>query len=137
MLSFLRRVTGLLGRYPFRSVDQAAINYMLHREGDGRELARVSNIRHEIATLAGAGIRDTVEARNGRIVRSEDGTLIPIVHMWDRYPDLNQLVLERYGASTTEHEMFETPPESIFDAQAEPRQAEPRATPVAAAGKHL
>jgi hypothetical protein len=126
MLSFLERVTGLLCRYPFRAVDQAAINYMLHREGDGPDIVRRPNIREQIATIAGDVARQSVMLRDGWIVRSADGSVIPLVHMWDRWQDLNEAVLERYGGSAEEEEMVEAPPESIFEKEpAAGRKREP------------
>ena len=112
LLAFLRRVTTLFGRYPFRAVDQASINYTLHREGDGPDLVRRPNISEQIATIAGDEARRRVTIRDGRIVRSADGTVIPIVHMWDRWPDLEAAVLQQFGSP--EGEPIEEPPPSIF-----------------------
>jgi hypothetical protein len=55
--------------------------------------------------------------RDGWIVRSADGSVIPLVHMWDRWQDLNEAVLARYGAAAPEEEMVEVPPESIFEGE--------------------
>lgn len=135
-LRFVRRVAELFCRYPFRSVEQAAINWMLHREGDGAELERRRNIEGQVAILAGKAARAAVEARDGMIVRVADQAPCPIVHMWDRWEDLNDLVLRRYAApQAAEGEpMVETPPESIFDeaAVAHDIPASPAAQPMPA-----
>jgi hypothetical protein len=112
MLAFLQRVTTLFGRYPFRAVDQAAINYLFHREGDGPGLVRRPNIREQVATIAGDAARRAVTIRDDRIVRTSDGTAIPIVHMWDRWPDLEAAVLRQFGSPVDEP--VEEPPPSIF-----------------------
>lgn len=96
-LGFLGRVQAMLARYPFRTVDQGVMNWLLFREGDPEHVVRVPNITGAVATLSTQEARDMVVLRDGVIVRRQDGTVCPVVHMWDRWGDLLSSVLARYG----------------------------------------
>lgn len=96
-LDFLGRVQNMFARYPFRTVDQAVINWLLFREGEPDYVVRVPNITGTVATLSSPHARDSVELRDGVIVRKADRGVCPVVHMWDRWPDLKSSVLARYG----------------------------------------
>ena len=95
-IEFLSRVQEMFARYPFRTVEQGIINWLLFKEGDPEYVVRVPNISDAVATLSSKQARDMVDLQNGVIVRKEDGIACPVVHMWDRWPGLKSLVLARY-----------------------------------------
>lgn len=107
-IPFLEFARTIFTRYPYRTADQATITYMLHKHGDPAYLERVPNITGPIATLSSRPARDAVEMRNGLIVRRADGSVIPIVHMWDRW-DLKDAVLARYDIASARREPSSPP----------------------------
>jgi hypothetical protein len=51
----------------------------------------VENIRGHVATLANHVAHDATETRDGYVRRATDGSIIPAVHMYDRWPDTKDL----------------------------------------------
>jgi hypothetical protein len=84
---------------PFGRIEQAIFNHMLLTTD---LLARahptvVPNISERVATLGSESAYAAVEIRHERICRSADQTVIPVVHMYDRWPATAELCLRRYG----------------------------------------
>lgn len=101
-IDFLRRMQEMFARYPFRTVDQGLINWLLFREGDSNDVVRVPNLSGAVATLSSQKARDGVELRNSIIVRKGDDSPFPIVHMWDRFGELKSAILARYAGSSAQ-----------------------------------
>lgn len=96
-LRFLELIQSMFARYPCQTADQGTINWLLHKEGDPPYLIRVPNLEGAVATLPSDGVAvGKIEMRDGLIVRRSDGSVIPVVHMWDRWEKTKQPVLDRY-----------------------------------------
>lgn len=102
VLRLVERVKGYFIRYPFRSVEQGVINRLLHVDGDPAGVRREANVMGAVTTLSNPGVRDQVLERNGTILRKSDGSICPIVHMYDRFDDLNVSIRARYLRSSGE-----------------------------------
>jgi len=96
VLRLVGRVKEYFIRYPFRTVEQGTINWLLRVDGDPPGVNRVANVAGPVTTLSNSGVRDQVFERNGAIYRRSDESICPIVHMYDRFDDLNAAVRARY-----------------------------------------
>lgn len=96
VLRLVERVQSYFVRYPFRSVEQGVINWLLHSDGDPAGVQRVDNIEGPVTTLSSPAVRNQVFEQNGMIYRKSDKSICPVVHMYDRFDDLNTAVRARY-----------------------------------------
>lgn len=99
-LGLLDGVESMFLRYPFRTVDQGTMNWLWCKEGDSEHVARVPNITGAVATVSSDAAKNALAIDEGLIVRRSDGTVVPIVHMWDRWSDLQTAVVGRLGSTT-------------------------------------
>lgn len=93
----LTEFTNQMARYPFGRIEQAIFNQMLMERMFQVPIEIAPNIDREVATLAGDA-RTHIRLDGHRICRAADGTVIPIVHMYDRWSDINLLVEQLYSS---------------------------------------
>jgi hypothetical protein len=91
VLSMVTEFCAFYRRYPFGGVEQCIFNYMLHNDLMRTPYRVVENIRGPVATLANDVAHDATEIRDGYVRRAIDGSIIPAVHMYDRWPDTKAL----------------------------------------------
>lgn len=72
-------------------VDQCVFNYMLHNGLIRTPHRVVENIKGPVATLDNDIAHNATETRDGYVRRAADGSIIPAVHMYDRWPDTKDL----------------------------------------------
>jgi hypothetical protein len=99
ILEMLEEFTAVMARAPFGRVEQAIFNHMLHTGGLRARHVTAPNLTCAVATLASEAAHASVGIMRGTICRNSDQTPIPIVHMYDRWPDTAALCLERYAGS--------------------------------------
>ena len=91
VLSMVSEFCAFYRRHPFGGVEQCIFNYMLHNDLMRTPYRVVENIRGPVATLANHVAHDATEIRDGYVRRAIDGSIIPAVHMYDRWPDTKAL----------------------------------------------
>nr|WP_314262214.1 hypothetical protein [uncultured Devosia sp.] len=104
ILRLVDRISKDFIRYPFRTVEQGMINWLLFSEGDPEGVERAPNISGAVTTLSGIAVREQLIGQDGMIRRKSDGAVCPIVHMYDRFEDLKAFVRNRYLADRTQNE---------------------------------
>ena len=72
-------------------VDQCVFNYMLHNGLIRTPYRIVENIKGSVATLDNGSAHGATQTRDGYVRRAVDGSIIPAVHMYDRWPDTKAL----------------------------------------------
>ena len=106
MLDMLREFTAFMSRSPFGRIEQAIFNHMLHTDLFKTKLETVPNITGAVATLGSHAAFEAVKVFDGAICRTSDNSIIPIVHMYDRWPGIDVLCTEKYASQRcqqTEH----------------------------------
>ena len=93
-LYMLREFTVYIARSPFGRIEQAIFNYMLNLNLFETKFEMDPNIEGAVATLGSEAAHASVSIIDGRICR-RDGSVIPVVHMYDRWPD-TKVLFERY-----------------------------------------
>lgn len=96
VLSMLNEFTAFMARSPRWRVEQAIFNYMLHTNKFRTKLETIPNISGAVATLGSDAAHESVKVIDGAIHRVSDGGVIPIVHMYDRWPDTEECCLDKY-----------------------------------------
>ena len=91
VLSMVTEFCAFFRRQPYSGVEQCVFNYMIHNELMRTPYRVVENVRGPVATLANYIAHDATETRDGYVRRAADGTIIPAVHMYDRWPDTKAL----------------------------------------------
>jgi hypothetical protein len=91
VLSMVTEFSAFFRRHPYRGVEQSVFNYMLYNDLIRTPYRVVENIKGTVATLANYTAHDATETRDGYVRRATDGTIIPAVHMYDRWPDTKAL----------------------------------------------
>jgi hypothetical protein len=87
VLSLVDELSESFLRKPFGRIEQAMFNYLIYNEKLKTPYQVVQNVEGPIATLANPGAHQQVRVDGGLIRRSMDGRAVPIVHMFDRFPD--------------------------------------------------
>ncbi len=100
VLRILDEFTGYMARSPFGRIEQAIFNYMLHNSLFTAKVEVAPNISGIVATLAGKDGDRSVGVSDGAIRRTRDNSTIPVVHMYDRWPELNLFCQSEYGGSS-------------------------------------
>ncbi|MCW2410413.1 MULTISPECIES: hypothetical protein [unclassified Sphingobium] len=89
-LSSIRKMVdtlvGFFEKYPFRGIEQAGFNYLIYHDMIDVRYTVVENVDHQVATLT-RGAYTLVEFDGKNIVRKREKSIIPAVHMYDRFPD--------------------------------------------------
>lgn len=91
VLSLVRELTAFFAQHPFGRIEQAVFNYMLLTDRIRTPYEVVPNVSGPVATLANEEAHRAVVARDGAIRRVQDGSVIPAVHMYDRFDNTNAL----------------------------------------------
>ena len=74
------------GKYPFKGVEQAGFNYMIYNGKFDVDYSIVENIDNQVATLT-AKAYPHVAFDGQNIVRKNGNSVIPAVHMYDRFAE--------------------------------------------------
>jgi hypothetical protein len=82
----VEEVTKFLARHPFGKVDQAIFNHMIYTDVLQVPFTHSKNVTGPVATLTTDDVHSRIRIESGKICR-EDLSVIPIVHMYDRWPD--------------------------------------------------
>ena len=91
VLSLVSEFCAFFEHHPFGGVDQTLFNYMLLNDLVRTPYRVIDNISGPVATLSNDIAHDATETRDGYVRRATDGTIIPAVHMYDRWPDTKAL----------------------------------------------
>jgi hypothetical protein len=89
-LSVIRELCNFFARSPFGRIEQAAFNYMLFKGLIQTPYEILPNVTGPIATLSNDGVHQKVLTKSGLIIRAVDESLIPVVHMYDRFADTKE-----------------------------------------------
>lgn len=90
MLSMLDEFTAFVADAPFGRIEQAVLNHMLHTDLFSTKIETAPNITGAVATLGSEAAHDSVKIIDNAICRVSDGGVVPIVHMYDRWPDTDE-----------------------------------------------
>jgi hypothetical protein len=91
VLSLVGEFCSFFERHPFGAVDQVHFNYMLLNDLVRTPYRVVDNISGPVATLSNHIAHDATVTSDGCVRRAADGSIIPAVHMYDRWPDTKAL----------------------------------------------
>ena len=91
VLSMVSEFCAFFRRDAYIGIEQCVFNYMLHNDLMRTPYRVVENIKGQVATLANDIAHDATEIRDGYVRRATDGTIIPAVHMYDRWRDTRDL----------------------------------------------
>jgi len=91
VLSMVSEFCAFFGSHPYSAGDQCIFNYMLHNDLFRTPHRLVENVRGPVATLANNIAHDATQTHDGYVRRAIDGSIIPAVHMYDRWPDTRDL----------------------------------------------
>jgi hypothetical protein len=87
MLCLVNTLTRFFSLYPFNGVEQAAFNYFALNDKLLCPYKIVGNISGAVATLSNTQAHAATAILNGYICRSADSSIIPVVHMYERFDD--------------------------------------------------
>jgi len=94
MLSLVSEIAAFFARHPFGRIEQAVFNYML-LTGQVKTPYRIAdNVSGPVATLSNQSAFEKVRVQDGRIRRAADLSVVPAVHMYDRFPETKALFPE-------------------------------------------
>jgi hypothetical protein len=86
VLSLVGQLCEYILRFPFGRIEQAVFNYMLQNELIEAPHQIVPNLE-TIGTLADDNVHARTITEDGLIKRAADKSVIPVVHMYDRFAD--------------------------------------------------
>jgi hypothetical protein len=95
-LSLLNEFTAQMEKAPFGRIEQAIFNQMLLSHSLQTPTEIRPNVTDIVATM-GANAQQLLAIKNDRICRTNDGSIVPVVHMYDRRPDTRALIQGRFG----------------------------------------
>lgn len=95
MTALVDEIIAFFCRYPFRAPDQGVFNRMVVDRLLKTPVEKMTNITGPVATLSSENSKAETSVDGGVIRRKADGSIIPIVHMYDRFPDTSALY-DRY-----------------------------------------
>jgi hypothetical protein len=87
VLSMVRELRAFFESHPFGRIEQSVFNYMLQNDLIRTPYRVIDNICGPVATLANDIAHSATVIRNGYIRRVIDGSIIPAVHIYDRWAD--------------------------------------------------
>lgn len=96
ILDFTRQINKYFLSDPYRGVEQAIFNYLLINKIISIEYEILANVEGPIATLANPVFVTGSIVVEEKICRKKDMSVIPVVHMYDRYEEANQLISKKY-----------------------------------------
>lgn len=86
ILALVTSLTEFYAIYPFKGIEQAGFNYMIYNDMIDIEYSIVENIDNQVATLTSKAY-PLVEFDGENIIRKNGKSVIPAVHMYDRFAD--------------------------------------------------
>jgi hypothetical protein len=96
MLGLLDEFTRCLARSPFGRIEQAIFNNMLCAGMFTANLERAPNVDGAVATLGSKAAYEKVIVEDGAIRRTSDRSVIPVVHMYDRWAETAKFCSNRH-----------------------------------------
>jgi hypothetical protein len=87
LLSIVREFRIFLRGHLSTGIDQSLFNYMLQGDLIRTPYRVVENVRGQVATLSNDRAHKSTVTHSGFIRRAIDDSIIPVVHMYDRWPD--------------------------------------------------
>jgi hypothetical protein len=87
----VKEIVDFFSAHPFHGVEQAVFNYMLVEDMLQTPVTYVDNITGPVATLSSDAAKGMTHVAGGTVRRAANGSVIPIVHMYDRFPDTRNL----------------------------------------------
>jgi len=91
VLSMVRELRAFFELRPFGAVEQSVFNYLIHNDLMRTPYRIMGNISGPVGTLSNDIAHSATVARDGYIRRATDGSIIPAVHMYDRWPDTKEI----------------------------------------------
>jgi hypothetical protein len=91
VMSFVSELCAFFEHHPFAGVDQVLFNYMLLNNLVKTPYRVIENVSGPVATLSNHIAHDATVTSDGYVRRAADGSIIPAVHMYDRWPDTKAL----------------------------------------------
>ena len=79
----------------FSGIQQAIFNYLIYNDLVKVPFTIKPNLEGPVVTLADPKVFTHTAISGNHIVRAKDGSIIPVVHMYDRFPELNALYTNR------------------------------------------
>jgi hypothetical protein len=90
VLSIVQELRDFFANHPFGRIEQSVFNYMLQNDLIRTPYRIFENVSGPVATLANDIAHNATVTRDGYIRRVADGSIIPAVHMYDRWPDVKR-----------------------------------------------
>jgi len=90
VLSLVGELCQFIARSPFGRIEQAVFNYMLFKGLIQTPYEILPNVTGPIATLSNDGVHQKILTKSGLILRAADESVIPVVHMYDRFDDTRE-----------------------------------------------
>jgi hypothetical protein len=97
MLDMIEEFTSFVARSPFGKIDQTIFNHMLYTGKFKTEFEITPNITGTVVTLGSEIIYASLEIIDRVICRTSDKSVVPVVHMYDRFSDTCVLCEEKYA----------------------------------------
>ena len=88
VLSVVQELTDAIQMHLFGRIEQAVFNNLIHTGRLRTPYTVIENLSGPVGTLDVDGL---FTIRGGLICRSGDGRIIPVVHMYDRFPETREL----------------------------------------------
>jgi hypothetical protein len=96
MLSLLDEFTAKMSTHPFGRIEQAIFNYMVHTDEFRTQYSIAPNVAGIVSTLASEAAYERVQIIGDEICRVSDRSVIPVIHMYDRWPATLSLCSARF-----------------------------------------
>jgi hypothetical protein len=93
VLSLVEELCAFFSRSPFGRIEQAVFNYMLLNGLIKTPYEIIPNVSGPVATLSNDSVHRRTRTAGGAIFRANDDSLIPVVHMYDRFKDTREAYL--------------------------------------------
>jgi hypothetical protein len=91
VLSLVSEFCTFFKLHPYTGTDQCLFNYMIQNDLVRTPYRVVENVSGPVATLSNQIAHDATVTSDGYVRRAIDGSIIPAVHMYDRWPDTRAL----------------------------------------------
>ncbi|MEX0299169.1 MAG: hypothetical protein AB3N28_08865 [Kordiimonas sp.] len=94
--SLISEFVGLFARSPFRTIEQGIFNHALLNGHFETSVTQIDNFSGACATMAGKKTDDMLEIVGQHIVLKESGSIVPVLHGYDRYPHFEEFIYNQY-----------------------------------------
>jgi hypothetical protein len=92
----LAEFSATISRAPFGRIEQAIFNHMVYTGSFTAPVEIAPNVSHVVATLSSKSAYESVVIINGELCRAHDSSPVPVIHMYDRWPDVSELCATRH-----------------------------------------